>query len=107
MTRRTPLDPNVCMPGLALRSAMNSVSVLAGRLGLITTTSGNCVTSETGAKSLIGSYGGCLCMAGTAACPGPANRNVYPSGSALATARAAIEPPPPPMFSINTRCGSC
>ena len=56
-----------------------SLYPLLGRMerqGLITTTSGNCVTSETGAKSLIGSYGGCLCMAGTAACPGPANRNV-------------------------------
>ena len=51
----TPLDPNVCLSGSVFKSAMNSARFLAGTFGLITTTSGNCVTSETGMKSLIGS----------------------------------------------------
>ena len=50
-----PLDPKLCLSGSAFRSAMNSRKSLAGTFGLITTTSGNCVTSETGMKSLIGS----------------------------------------------------
>ena len=51
----TPLDPKVCRPGSFFSSAMNSVRFFAGTFGLITTTSGNFVTSETGMKSLIGS----------------------------------------------------
>jgi hypothetical protein len=50
-----PAEPKLYLPGLALISAMSSLSVFAGTVGLTLSTVVEATASVTGLKSLIGS----------------------------------------------------
>src|SRR5215813_12737954 len=83
---------------------MSSFTDFAGSVGCTTRINGDDVASDTGARSLSGSYGS-FCMCGRiAVSAGVASNTVHPSGGALVTISAPITPPPPARLSTTTVC---
>src|SRR5262249_22232829 len=96
----TPDDANICSPGCARASAMYSASVFAGTDGCTTSTTGLRDSSDTGAKSLTGSYGRFgLAYGAMTSDASVVTSSVVPSGSAFATTPVPIRPAAPARFS--------
>src|SRR5215470_1732337 len=95
-----PPEAKVYLPGLALTSAISSLTLLAGTDGLTVSTVVEDAASVTGAKSLIGSYGTQSNIVGLMAWEVNANSTVWPSGAAFAAWPVATLPVPPVMFSM-------
>ena len=88
--------------GLARASRSTSATVFASKLGVQTSTFGNCASTAIGKNALSLSYGSFGNSAGLTANDDASSSSVVPSGAARATSAAAMVPLPPGLLSTIT-----
>src|SRR2546421_9946510 len=94
-----PAVPYVSGRGDAFAYAMNSFRECTGILEFTVNPNGIVAASETGSKSLIGSYGNLAPMPAAMTCENPDMGMAVPSAGCLATNSRAMLPPAPGLFS--------